>query len=180
MDVVKITCSVGLDLLILPSHTMQPLDVACFKPFKQSFRLLRDVWILRNKSQGATKEVLAKWVSAALDKAMSEKNIKSGFRATGIFPFNPHAMDDKMGPSDFYRQAPMPTVASLGELESVDLTAPETMHSIEGTWVVGADMGGGCHRAGSQRWTPTQSLSRCLITRASVTLSTNQRLKRNI
>jgi hypothetical protein len=49
MDVVKTARSVGLDLLTLPSHTshaMQPLDVSCFKPFKQAFRLLRDVWTL--------------------------------------------------------------------------------------------------------------------------------------
>jgi hypothetical protein len=49
MDVVKTARSVGLDLLILPSHTshaMQPLDVSCFKPFESAFRLLRDVWML--------------------------------------------------------------------------------------------------------------------------------------
>jgi hypothetical protein len=91
MDVVKTACSVGLDLLTFSSHishTMQPLDILCFKPFKQAFRLLRDVWILRNKSRGASKEVLTKWISAALHKALSKKNIKSGFRTTRIFPFN--------------------------------------------------------------------------------------------
>ena len=71
MDVVKTARNVGLDLLTLPSHTsyaMQPLDVSCFKPFKQAFWLLRDVWILQNKSKGASKEILAKWVSTALEK----------------------------------------------------------------------------------------------------------------
>jgi hypothetical protein len=48
-----------------------------------------------------------KWVSTALEKALSEKNIKSGFRTIGIFPFNPHAMDEKMGPSAFYREVPV-------------------------------------------------------------------------
>jgi hypothetical protein len=40
VDVVKTTRSVDLDLLTLPSHTshaLQPLDVSCFKPFKQAF-----------------------------------------------------------------------------------------------------------------------------------------------
>jgi hypothetical protein len=40
-DVVKTAQSVGLDLFTLSSHTshaMQPLDVSCFKPFKQAFR----------------------------------------------------------------------------------------------------------------------------------------------
>jgi hypothetical protein len=61
-DVVKTAWSMGLDLLTLPSHTshaLQPFDVSCFKPFKQAFHLLRDVWTLRNKSKGASKEVMA-------------------------------------------------------------------------------------------------------------------------
>jgi hypothetical protein len=48
MNVIKSARSVGLDLLILPSysfHTMQPLNVACLKPFKQAFFLLQDVWM---------------------------------------------------------------------------------------------------------------------------------------
>jgi hypothetical protein len=105
-DVVKTAQGVGLDMLILPSHTshtIQPLDVSCFTPFKQAFHLLRDVWTLRNKSKGTSKEVLASWVSAALQKSLTEKNIKSGFCTTGIFPLNPQAMDGKMGPNEFYR-----------------------------------------------------------------------------
>jgi hypothetical protein len=69
-------------MLILPSHTshaMQPLDVSCLKPFKQAFRLLHDVWTLRNKSKGASKEVLVSWVSVALQKSLSKKNIINGF-----------------------------------------------------------------------------------------------------
>jgi hypothetical protein len=42
-NIIKTARSVGLDLLTLPSHTshaLQLLDVSCFKPFKQAFRLL--------------------------------------------------------------------------------------------------------------------------------------------
>ncbi len=52
--------SVKLDLITLPSHTsqaLQPLDVACFKPFKTAFKVHRDVWTLINKGVG--KEDLA-------------------------------------------------------------------------------------------------------------------------
>ncbi len=41
IDVVHKVRKVGLDLITLPSHTshmLQPLDVACFKPFKIAFR----------------------------------------------------------------------------------------------------------------------------------------------
>jgi hypothetical protein len=129
MEVVKIARSVGLDLLILPlhtSHAMQPLDVSCFKPFKQAFWLFKDFWTLQNKSKRASKEVLAKWVSTALEKVLSE-NIKSGLRTTRIFPFNPHAMDEKMGPSEFYREV----LTNLdNNLHTVDLGVPECLYTI--------------------------------------------------
>jgi len=39
----------GLDMIILPSHTshaLQPLDVACFKPFKITFRKEKNIeWL---------------------------------------------------------------------------------------------------------------------------------------
>ena len=40
-----------IDMLIIPSHTshgLQPLDVACFKPFKIAFRAYKQAWIVRN------------------------------------------------------------------------------------------------------------------------------------
>jgi hypothetical protein len=138
VDVVKTARSVGLDLLTLPSHTshaMQPLDVSCFKPFKQAFRLLRDVWTLRNKSRGASKEVLAEWVSQALEKALSVSNIKSGFCTIGIFPFNPLAMATKMGPSEFYKRVPASTLQGIEEVAAVDLDAPESYHMLNGSFI---------------------------------------------
>jgi hypothetical protein len=84
-------------------------------------------------------EVLVKWMSIALQKALFEKNIKSGFRTTRIFPFNFHTIDDKMDPLEFYRQPPMPTAATLGKPDTVDLAAPKTIHGIEGTWINEAD-----------------------------------------
>jgi hypothetical protein len=127
-NVVKTARSVGLDLLTLSlhiSHALQPLDVSCFKPFKQAFRLLRDVWTLRNKLRGASKEVLASWVSAALEKSLTEKNVKSRFRMIGIFSFNPLAMDGKMGPSEFYRRGPGAQEEGSAEDAVVDLASPE-------------------------------------------------------
>jgi hypothetical protein len=56
------------------------------------------MWTLRNKSTSASKEVLGSWVSVTLEKSLTEKNIKSGFRTIGIFPFNPLAIDGKMDP----------------------------------------------------------------------------------
>jgi hypothetical protein len=114
------------DLLTLSSHTshaLQPQDVSCFIPLKGAFCFQCDVWTLKNKSKGASKEILASWVSAALEKALTEKNVKSGFRTTGIFFFNPCAMDEKMGPSEFYRGGPSTVEEEVALGDPVDLGA---------------------------------------------------------
>ena len=46
LEVVKISMDNGLDIVSLPSytsHALQPLDVACFKPFKTAFKKCRDL-----------------------------------------------------------------------------------------------------------------------------------------
>ena len=70
----------------------------------------RDVWTLKNKSSGASKAILASWVSKSLAAAFTESNIKSGFRTTGIWPYNSMAMEKKMGPSKFYNSSLAPQV----------------------------------------------------------------------
>ncbi len=61
----------GLDMVILPSHTFhafQPLDVACFKPFKTTFRKERDtIRVTRNYIE-LDKITLGEWVDKALDQ----------------------------------------------------------------------------------------------------------------
>lgn len=75
MEVVEQARVAWLDLLMLPSHmshASQPLDVSIFKLFKTAFKLYRDVWFLSNKGKATTKEVLAQWVSLAIQKATTE------------------------------------------------------------------------------------------------------------
>lgn len=105
LEVARAAKNVGLDLISLPSHTshaLQPLDVAVFKPFKQFFREYRDFWMSRNINQPANKETLAQWVSLSLRKALTESNIRGGFRGAGIYPLNFHAVDSYLVPSETY------------------------------------------------------------------------------
>jgi hypothetical protein len=49
--------------VIVPSHTnhtLQPLDLACFKLFKMAFKAYRNVWTLVNKRKGVRKEIWAR------------------------------------------------------------------------------------------------------------------------
>ena len=97
--------TVGLDVLTLPSHTshrLQPLDVSVFRPFKCAFCAYRDAWTLQNRGRGAQKEDLAQWVDLALKRALNTLNIQKGFATTRIWPYNPRAMDKKMGPSRLF------------------------------------------------------------------------------
>jgi hypothetical protein len=54
---------------------------------------------LHHRGQAAQKGDLAQWVDLALKRALSPLNILKGFRAIGIWPLNPTAMDGKMGPT---------------------------------------------------------------------------------
>jgi hypothetical protein len=62
IDVMRKARKVMVETTTLPSHTshaLQPFEVACFKPFKISFRIYKNIWTLVNKGKGASKEYLA-------------------------------------------------------------------------------------------------------------------------
>jgi hypothetical protein len=54
--------------------------------------------------KGASKMVLAQWVSGALQKSLTENNIKVGFRSTGIWPFNSGVVNQYMTSSQQFIQ----------------------------------------------------------------------------
>ena len=92
----------GLDIISLPSHTshaLQPLDVACFVPFKTAFRKQRNAWTILYKNNKVGKQDLCEWTSKALQLALTEKNMKSRFRRTGIWPLDHDAVKGAMVPA---------------------------------------------------------------------------------
>ena len=87
LEVVKISMELGLDIVSLPSHTshtLQSPDVACFKPFKTTFRKITNAWLLTNKNRPMGKQTLCEWTSKALQRALTPSNIRARFRRTGI------------------------------------------------------------------------------------------------
>ena len=78
-------------LMILPphsSHLTQPLDVGVFGSLKKHMASALYPLIRTGVSRIQKVEWLAAFV-AAHDKALSNQNIRSGFRGTGIYPFLP-------------------------------------------------------------------------------------------
>jgi hypothetical protein len=70
------------------SHLLQPLDVACFGPLKTAYgRLVQD--LARKAIFHVDKADFLNMYRQARTTIHSEQNILSGFRATGLIPFNP-------------------------------------------------------------------------------------------
>ena len=85
----KLYCACIL-CICFPSHTssaLQALDVALFGPTKRHFGTLLASWQW-TEQEGATKWGLLVIMYRAILKAFTVSNIKSGFRATGLFPLN--------------------------------------------------------------------------------------------
>jgi hypothetical protein len=84
------------------SHALQPLDIACFKPFKTNFKKERDTTMINRNYIERNKIVLARWVDKTLNQALSRKNIILRFKSIWICPLNPKAMDERTRPNNLY------------------------------------------------------------------------------
>ncbi|KAK2577808.1 hypothetical protein KPH14_012677 [Odynerus spinipes] len=81
----------GIIMLSFPphcSHKLQPLDVSVFGPFKKYCASAQDTWLRNNPGKTITIYDTPKIVADSLPFAQTSMNIMSGFRKTGIFPFN--------------------------------------------------------------------------------------------
>ena len=79
-------------LLFLPSHTshvLQPLDLSVFGPLKTYYRQEINCAGLIADSAPVLKAQFISCYVKAYAKAFRSSNIKSGFSATGIYPFRP-------------------------------------------------------------------------------------------
>ena len=70
------------------SHILQPLDVACFAPLKRAYgtQVEGQAWLDINH---IVKDDFLPLYYAAHIQTITEKNIKAGFTAAGLIPFNP-------------------------------------------------------------------------------------------
>lgn len=90
---------VELEIILIclyPNATriLQPADVAAFKPIKNSWKKAVIEWRRSHPLETLTKEHFAPVLKIVVDKvSKSETIIKNGFRATGLYPWNPAAID---------------------------------------------------------------------------------------
>ena len=87
----------GIVLLTLPPHTsskLQPLDHSVFRSLKINYSQECDKWMTNNHGKKITEYDMSAILKPAFLKAMTPSNIISGFKSTGIYPYNPDVITD--------------------------------------------------------------------------------------
>ena len=91
LEAVNIARANGICMLTIPPHTshrLQPLDRSVYGPFKAHYNRAVDGWLRSNPGKTVTIYDIPGVVNTAFQRSMSRDNIVSGFRATGIYPYN--------------------------------------------------------------------------------------------
>nr|CAI5842362.1 unnamed protein product [Callosobruchus analis] len=78
-----------------PNSTMilQPADVAAFKPIKSGWKKAVLAWRRENLSEPLKKDKFAPILNCAIEGYAKSNTIRNGFKATGLYSFNPDAND---------------------------------------------------------------------------------------
>ncbi|XP_022177641.1 uncharacterized protein LOC111038724 [Myzus persicae] len=100
LEVIQLCEKNNIHFVLLPpnaTHLCQPLDVAVFRPIKRCWRNTLDTWKVKNSGTIPKSEFpkLLRNTLESLSETM-QNNIKSGFSATGIYPFNKQKVLNKV------------------------------------------------------------------------------------
>ena len=122
-------------LYCLPSHSthlMQPLDVACFGPLAKAYRTALQSFIYKNPGQPFGKQEFWDCLCIARERALTESNILSGFKASGIWPFCPDKVVVKQE-AEIIKQEPTGPGLIKHEIEVGPATTPIKVANIRST-----------------------------------------------
>ena len=102
------------------SHILQPLDVSCFGPLKKAYGRQIER-LIRAQINHISKLEFFPAFKQAFQDTFSYLNITSGFRSTGIVPFNPGVVISKL---DIHIRTPSPPVATTTTTTAWDAKTP--------------------------------------------------------
>ena len=86
----------GLIIIALPphcTHRLQVLDVSCMKPLSSNFAIEVQQWLRQNAGTAVTIYQVAALFTRSYLKSLTPENIISGFKKTGIWPFDRTVFD---------------------------------------------------------------------------------------
>lgn len=131
LNVINYTKENHVTLLSFPphcSHKLQPLDVSVYGPFKTYINQASDSWMRdpTNAGKSMTIHEIPSLVSYAFPKAFSTINITSGFRATGIYPFDKSIFPPEAFLSATTTDRPLPD-DQAADVSAIDLCRPTSV-----------------------------------------------------
>lgn len=75
------------------THILQPLDVSVFGPIKKEWAKEVHQWRMNNSGMSLTKKDFAPMLEGVVNSRLKKETIVNGFRACGLFPWCPDAID---------------------------------------------------------------------------------------
>lgn len=124
LSIVDISDSLGINLYCLPSnttHELQPLDKAVYRSFEHHWDAELLSFLDQNRDKKLTKARFNIILSSVWSKCMTHSNITSGFKATGLYPFNPQAIPETAFPPSI--------LTEVSALDGARENAPALEHS---------------------------------------------------
>ena len=97
LELIDYTIDNGVALISLPPHTshkFQSLDRSILEPLKTHFNNECTKWMQNHPGRRITVDQLGSLFSAACLKYVTLANAVSGFKTSGIFPFNPEIIPE--------------------------------------------------------------------------------------
>lgn len=129
LELIDLAIANDIHMVELPAHTshwLQPSDRTVFKPLKEFYS--REAQELMSQFPGIVtkRATFASLFATAWTKAMTKKNICAGFRACGIWPYDPKAIPEEAYlPNALHVVAPS-TGSSVVIVPEVVRVEPET------------------------------------------------------
>ena len=127
LEAIEFAKANGIILLTFPPHTshrLQPLDKTVYGPLKQSYNNECAKWMLNNPGRTITIHEISGLLGGAYPRAVTPSNIVSGFKATGIVPYNPDVFTDEDFLAADVTDRAAPTPDSIEESHSVVTRTP--------------------------------------------------------
>ncbi|XP_062596590.1 uncharacterized protein LOC134258049 [Saccostrea cucullata] len=136
----------GIHVLALPPHTthfLQPLDRSVFGPFNKAYNKFCSDFLSQNAAHVINKWTFPSLFKKAWEEGITAENIVSGFRACGIYPFDPQAIPESAYlPSSAYDipQNSAPTTPDLSQSINTATVTAEVHNVPDPTYLTSPDL----------------------------------------
>ena len=97
VEVLEAAKASNVVMLVFPSHSthrLQPCDVSFFRSLKSSYDEKAQTWLRNHPGRAITEAEMISIFAEAYGRAASVSNAVSGFKTTGIHPFDPSKIEE--------------------------------------------------------------------------------------